>query len=170
MRKMLPVLLCVLPATLFAADDRTTAKLINTEGRIIGRADLTQIASGVLVSARASRLPPGEHGFHFHEIGECDPATAFKSAGDHYAPGGHRHGLDVAGGPHAGDMPNQIVDEHGNLRVNVLNTRVSLTGGDAPLLDDDGSALVVHAGADDYRSQPSGDAGGRIACAEIVKR
>lgn len=170
MRKMLPALLYLLPVTLFAADDSATANFINTEGRTLGDVDLTQIESGVLVSARASRLPPGEHGFHFHETGECGPKTAFKSAGDHYAPGGRKHGLDTAGGPHAGDMPNQIVDEHGNLRVNLLNTRVSLTGGDAPLLDDDGSALVVHAGADDYRSQPSGDAGDRIACAEIVQQ
>ena len=168
MRKMLPVLLCLFPAALFGAGERMQAVFIDPDGQTIGSVTLTQLESGVLVDASAAGLPPGEHGFHFHETGDCDPQTGFQSAGDHYAPGEHQHGLDVARGPHAGDMPNQFVDAKGQMRVNLLNTRVSLEDGHAPLLDGDGSALVIHAGADDYRSQPSGDAGDRIACAEIA--
>ncbi|MEC9364870.1 MAG: superoxide dismutase family protein [Pseudomonadota bacterium] len=167
--RMLTLLLPLLAIPLHAAEDTVKATFINTDGRAIGTVDLRQIESGVLVSARASRLPSGRHGFHFHEAGQCDPQTGFRSAGGHYAPRKNAHGLDAADGPHAGDMPNQTVDERGALRVDLLNSRVSLAGAEAPLLDDDGSALVVHAGRDDYRSQPSGDAGNRIACAAIVQ-
>ena len=90
----------------------------------------------------------------------------FKSAGGHYA-GGMKHGFLVEGGPHPGDMPNVTVGSDGVLKVSVLNTMVSVKGGENPLLDDDGSALMIHSGADDYESQPAGDAGNRIACAVI---
>lgn len=141
--------------------------LIDRDGRQIGTAVFQDTPNGLLVSVSAAGLPPGEHGFHIHETGRCDPAAGFSSAGGHFAPGGHQHGFEVPQGPHAGDMPNQFVGADGRLRAHVFNPAVTLGEGAGSLADADGSALVVHAGADDYHSQPSGDAGDRIACAVI---
>lgn len=139
---------------------------VDNEGREIGTAALTEAsAGGVLIDVEIDALPSGEHGFHIHESGRCE--GDFSSAGGHYNPTGGEHGYLAGQAAHAGDMPNQFVGENGKLRAHVFNPKVSFSGGEAPLLDDDGSALVVHANADDYRSQPSGDAGSRIACAVI---
>jgi Cu-Zn family superoxide dismutase len=145
------------------------ATFVNQQGQQVGTATVAQTPNGVLINAEIAGLPPGEHGFHIHETGRCDPTTGFESAGGHYAPGGHKHGYLVEGGPHAGDMPNQFVVQDGRLRAQVFNTNITLDSGPATLFDDDGSAIIVHANADDYRSQPSGDAGGRIACAVIQR-
>lgn len=144
------------------------APVIDRQGQQIGTVVAEETPNGVLVSATIEGLPPGEHGFHLHETGTCDPGEGFSTAGGHYAPRGNQHGFRVEGGPHAGDMPNQFVDEDGRLRVHVFNPRVSWSAGEAALADADGSALIVHSGADDYRSQPSGDAGERLACAVIA--
>jgi superoxide dismutase, Cu-Zn family len=102
-----------------------------------------------------------------HQTGRCD-APSFESAGGHYAPMKRQHGFLASGGPHAGDMTNvQVVGSA--VSVQEFNPFVTLSGGEAPLLDQDGSALVIHAKADDYSTQPSGDAGARIACA-VVQR
>jgi len=122
----------------------------------------------VLISASVETIPAGEHGFHIHSAGVCDPETGFKSAGGHFAPRSNGHGIKEASGPHAGDMPNQYADDHGMLRAHVLNPNVTLFAGVGSLFDADGSALVIHAGSDDYTSQPSGAAGKRLACAVIA--
>ncbi len=143
------------------------AVFLDPQGNSIGTATLVETPNGVLIRAELANLPPGIHGFHIHETGACDPEGGFESAGGHYNPTGAEHGFMVEGGPHAGDMANQTVGEDGRLMAQVFNERVSLTGGEAPLLDDDGSAIVIHATADDYMSQPSGAAGDRIACGVI---
>ena len=163
--------LALLPTLAFPAahmGESVEVDMIGTDGESMGTATITQTAAGaVLVRAEVSGLEPGEHGFHIHETGTCDPATNFDSAGGHYAgEGDPSHGL-VEGGPHAGDMPNQDVGEDGMLMAEVFNANVSLSGEMNPLDDADGSALLIHAGADDYESQPSGDAGGRVACGVI---
>lgn len=145
------------------------AEFVNAKGEKIGSATLTQTPHGVLIQVEIRGLPPGEHAFHIHETGKCDASGQFRSAGGHYAPRGKSHGFMVEDGPHAGDMPNQYVSKDGVLRADVVNPRVTLGSGKASLFDDDGSALVVHAGADDYSSQPSGDAGDRLACAVIER-
>jgi Cu-Zn family superoxide dismutase len=145
------------------------ATFVNQQGVQVGTATLAQAANGVLINIELTGLPPGGHGFHIHETGRCDPTTGFESAGEHYAPGGHTHGYLVEGGPHAGDMPNQFAGQDGRLRADVFNPNVTLYPGPLTLFDDDGSALIVHANADDYRNQPSGDAGGRVACAVIER-
>ncbi|BBK44367.1 superoxide dismutase [Cu-Zn] [Allostella vacuolata] len=150
-----------------ASPEGMQATFVDANGKNVGDATLAQTPHGVLITARISGLPPGEHGFHLHETGRCDAAGGFESAGGHYAPRGKAHGFKAEDGPHAGDMPNQFVGSDGWLRAHVLNARVSIGGGAAALLDADGSALVVHAGADDYGSQPSGKAGKRLACAVI---
>jgi Cu-Zn family superoxide dismutase len=143
--------------------------LINASGASVGTARLTQLPHGVLVALDARSLPPGEHALHFHMIGSCDPATQFNSAGGHFAPGATSHGFGVQAGPHAGDMPNQFVAADGTLRAHVLNPAVTLGSGANSLFDTDGSALILHEKADDYSTQPTGDAGGRLACAVIKK-
>ena len=152
-----------------APGSRATADVtfINSDGRPVGTGTLTQTDRGVLITASLSGLPAGEHAFHVHETGRCD-APSFESAGGHYAPLKRQHGFLASGGPHAGDMTNvQVVGS--TVSVQEFNPFVTLSGGEAPLLDQDGSALVLHAKADDYSTQPSGDAGARIACA-VVQR
>jgi Cu-Zn family superoxide dismutase len=143
------------------------ATVIGLDGNAMGMITLQEVPSGVLLTTDLKGLPEGEHGFHFHEKGVCDPAAKFTTSGGHFAAGGHEHGLMVMDGPHGGDMPNQYVGADGILKTQVLNTGVTLSPGPKSLLDADGSALVIHAGSDDYTSQPAGNAGGRIACAVI---
>ena len=146
------------------------AEFLDQNGKTTGTAELTQTPHGVLVEVDITGLPPGEHGFHLHETGTCAPDTGFESAGGHYGPGGQAHGFLVAEGPHAGDMPNQFVGADGRLRAQALLHEVTFSGGEAPIFDADGSALVVHTKADDDESQPSGEAGDRLACAVLERQ
>jgi superoxide dismutase, Cu-Zn family len=163
------VLLLAAPA--FAADkaspvEKASAVLKDANGKEVGRATLTPTPSGVLVSLDLTAVPAGEHAFHIHAVGKCEPPD-FKSAGPHFNPDNTKHGLMNQEGPHAGDMPNLHVPADGKLQVEVLNPTVSLSG-ESALLDADGSALVIHASADDYKTDPAGNAGARIACGVIT--
>lgn len=142
------------------------AELRNLNGQSVGEVHLRQLATGVLVSGTLTNMPPGAHGIHVHAIGQCTPP--FESAGGHYAPDDHVHGFENAKGPHAGDLPNIYVPESGVLRFEYVTPRFSL-GGRQPLLDSDGAAVVIHNYADDYRTEPSGNSGARIACGVIVR-
>ena len=143
-----------------------TAELKNAEGASVGTATLTQTAQGVLIKLAVQKLPPGDHALHLHAVGECTPP--FTTAGGHFNPAGKKHGMMAADGQHAGDMPNLHVPASGEIQVEVLNAAVTLAKGPAnSLLDADGSAMVIHAQADDYKSDPTGEAGGRIACGVI---
>lgn len=144
-----------------------SANLQGTDGTELGSVQLEQTPNGVLLTLDLNELPAGVHGFHIHETGQCQPD--FQAAGGHFAKG-MKHGLKVEGGPHPGDMPNIHVDEDGSLSQEVFNSRISLDeGDDGYLFDEDGSAIMIHSGADDYESQPSGDAGDRIACGVIER-
>jgi Cu-Zn family superoxide dismutase len=162
-------LVCASSAGLAQAPPQAVAVVVNLKGQEIGKARLTQTASGLLIDINLSGIAPGEHGFHIHEIGICDPADGFKSAGGHFNPNQHQHGYMAEHGPHAGDMPNLFSGADGEVRANVLNTKVTLTDGPGNLLDGNGSAIVVHADPDDYNGQPAGNAGVRIACGVIEK-
>lgn len=149
-----------------AAQQKASAALKDADGNSVGTVQLMETPNGVLLSAKLSGLPAGKHAFHIHETGKCEPP--FTSAGGHYNPTGAKHGFEVKGGPHAGDMPNITIPESGSLAFDTVDPRVTLAKGKkTTLFDDDGSAIVIHAGADDYKSQPSGDAGDRIACGVI---
>ncbi len=148
------------------SDARASAEFIDAQNESTGKATLTETPNGVLVEVELEGLKPGWHAFHVHERGKCS-APDFKSAGEHYAPHGKKHGAKMKQGPHAGDMPNIHVGDDGKATFEVLLDRTSLGGGKASLQDKDGSALMVHEKADDYASQPSGNAGARVACAEI---
>ena len=143
------------------------ADLSDASGQPIGSATLTQTPHGVLISAQLHNLPPGQHAFHIHAVGECTPPLT--SAGPHFNPTNRQHGIENVAGMHAGDMPNITVPESGIVQVQVLSTMTSLAEGGNRILDDDGSALVVHATADDYVSDPAGNAGARIACGVITR-
>jgi Cu-Zn family superoxide dismutase len=143
-----------------------TASLKDASGNEVGKAALTETPSGLLIRLDLTAAPSGEHALHFHAVGKCEPPD-FKSAGPHFNPGEHKHGIENPEGPRAGDMPNLHVPGDGRLSLEVLNPAVTLSG-KAALLDEDGSALVIHAAADDYRTDPAGNAGDRIACGVIA--
>jgi superoxide dismutase, Cu-Zn family len=147
-----------------------SAPIMDASGKEIGMVKLQQTPAGVLVTAHAMGISKGEHGFHFHQKGMCEASENFTTAGGHFNPGEDMHGLMVEGGPHGGDMPNQYADDSGMMMAEVLNTGISLEK-DVPnsIWDEDGTALVIHAKSDDYKSQPSGAAGDRVACAVVAK-
>jgi Cu-Zn family superoxide dismutase len=149
------------------AADTAHAVLKDKDGKEVGTVDLTDTPNGVLMHLDLTAVPPGDHGFHVHAIGKCEPPD-FKSAGGHFNPDETKHGLMTADGPHAGDMPNLYVPESGKITLEVLAPLVTLKG-DPALLDADGSALVIHAAPDDYQSDPAGNAGDRIACGVVTE-
>ena len=143
------------------------AVLRNAAGAEVGTAMLMQDGDGVRIEYRLTSLEPGERAFHLHESGSCEAPT-FESAGGHFNPTGRSHGLEHPQGPHAGDMPNLEVGDDGTVEGSVTNDRVTLLANQPnSVFDSDGTALVIHAGADDQQSQPSGDAGDRVACGVI---
>jgi Cu-Zn family superoxide dismutase len=145
------------------------ASFVDQAGKPLGSAQLTQTEKGVLIDIDLKDLTPGAHGFHIHQTGKCDGAAKFTTAGGHFGVAGQEHGYHSGKGPHAGDLPNLIVPAGGALKQQIFTPGVTLGAGDNSLFDADGSALVIHAKGDDYRSQPAGDSGDRIGCAVIEK-
>lgn len=143
-----------------------TVALAAASGSLVsGTLKLTPVSDGVRIVGEIGGLAPNStHGFHIHETGDCSAADA-KSAGGHFNPASMPHGRAGAGPHHAGDMDNIVSNAQGVARVDVVDRSVTLGGGAAN--DADGRAFIVHGGADDYTSQPSGDAGSRVACGVI---
>lgn len=147
------------------AQGGVTAALRDASGRDLGTVTLDSAAQGITLSGRLTGLPPGEHAFHLHASGGCEPPS-FESAGGHWNPTDAAHGTESPKGPHFGDLPNITVGPDSAVAVNATTPGGTLRGENA-LLDADGAAVVVHQGTDDYKSQPSGDAGDRIACGVV---
>jgi Cu-Zn family superoxide dismutase len=153
-------------ATAPLPDSTAVAELRDAGGKIVGTATFTQLGAGVRLVLDVKGLPPGAKGVHLHEVGRCE-APRFVSAGGHFNPRARRHGLLNPEGPHAGDLPNITIGPDGSGRLETLTDRVTLSEGPTSLFDADGSALVVHAGPDDFRTDPTGNSGDRIACGAI---
>ena len=137
--------------------------LVNSAGQTIGSVTAAQTSGGVTLAISAAGVPHGIHGVHVHAVGRCE-GPKFESAGAHWNPANRKHGLSNPAGPHAGDLPNVTAASNGVLRETVVLAATSI----ADLADTDGSALVIHATADDYMTDPSGNSGGRIACAVLA--
>ena len=155
------------PAASFATET-ASAELVNVEGAVIGEATFEQTPTGVLIFVDVRDLPPGPHGIHLHAVGACTPD--FKAASGHINPGKVPHGLRNPDGPDNGDLPNLHAAADGTARAEFFSTLVSVSGGEMPaLLDEDGSAVIIHENPDDHMTQPIGGAGGRIGCGIIEK-
>ena len=131
------------------------AELKNAAGERVGEASLQDTAEGVKVSATFIDLPPGQHAFHVHAVGRCEPP--FDSAGGHFNPTGRQHGRDNPQGPHAGDMPNIELSDRTAPSIEIVLKDTTLDRGPNRLLDADGASLVVHERADDYVTDPAGN-------------
>lgn len=154
-------------ASLYDAAPRTVASstIANAAGMPIGTAQFVDTAGRLHVNVSVTGLPAGTHAVHLHQVGRCQ-APDFTSAGGHLNPAGNTHGTLSPTGPHLGDLPNI---EIGASRTGSVTAELGAasTQALAHLFDDDGTAIVVHAQADDYRTDPTGNAGGRIACGVV---
>ena len=161
------VLAVAIASPVASAADMAGADIINTDGAVIGKATFEQAPTGVLMSVDVAGLPPGAHGIHLHAVGSCTPN--FKAATGHINPNKAKHGLRNPEGPDNGDLPNLYAAADGTAKAEFFTTLVSVAGGDMPaLLDEDGSAVIIHENPDDHMTQPIGGSGGRIGCGVIA--
>ena len=147
---------------------KTRVTLKDAQGKSVGRVVAWQQGPGVGLQLNLHGLPPGEHAIHFHTNAKCD-APDFKSAGAHFNPENKKHGLENPEGHHAGDMMNFTVDAQGNAKTRLEDKDATLGDGSHSLFSNGGTAIVIHAKADDMKTDPSGNSGDRIACGVITK-
>jgi Cu-Zn family superoxide dismutase len=143
----------------------TTVTLRDAKGDDVTTLTLSDAGNGILVTGTLNEVSPGPHAIHFHAVGKCEPP--FDGAGGHFNPTSKQHGILNPAGHHAGDMPNIVMPEEGQGVIQIFAAGVSLAPGEGSLRDEDGTAVVIHAGPDDYKTDPSGDSGGRIACGVV---
>ncbi len=155
---------------LAAAPKSAHAEIVNARGAKIGSAKITLTSDGVKIAVKVSQLTPGEHGLHIHTVGKCE-GPAFTSAGGHFNPTNAHHGVHNAQEPHPhlGDLMNLVVDTNGKGNASFIANGVTLGDGANSLFHEGGTALVIHAKADNLMSDPSGNSGDRIACGVIEK-
>jgi Cu-Zn family superoxide dismutase len=163
------------PATAHGAKHKAvaplaTVKIADPAGATIGTGKVLGAAAGsehVRLWLEVAGLTPGVHGIHLHAVGTCT-APDFKSAGGHLNPDMHMHGMLNPKGPHLGDLPNLTADASGKATT-TIELPITAATLDTTLFDTDGTALVIHAGPDDYKTDPAGNSGGRVACGVFVK-
>lgn len=144
------------------------ADIVNAQGQKIGVAKISAAKDGIKIEVDVSQLPPGTHGIHIHSIGKCE-GPDFASAGPHLNPYTKKHGKDNPEGPHAGDLLNIEVKADGRAKTTLHDAMVTLNDGPNSVFHDGGTALVIHAKEDDYKTDPAGNSGPRIACGVIQK-
>lgn len=165
---MLPLLLAACASVGNApSGPLATATIASREGKPVGSAELFAAGEGASLKVELAGIAPGVHGVHLHAIGAC-VAPDFKSAGGHLNPDGKQHGMENPMGHHLGDLPNIVVgaDGVGAASVELDDARAGIL---EKMFDEDGTAVVVHAGPDDYRTDPSGNSGGRVACGVFAR-
>jgi Cu-Zn family superoxide dismutase len=147
---------------------KTKVELKDAQGKSVGTVMIWADGPGVKGQADLHDVPPGEHAFHFHQNAKCE-APDFKSAGPHFNPEGKKHGLENPEGHHAGDMANFTVGADGKAKFKIENKEANLGTDSHSLFSNGGTAIVIHAKADDMKTDPAGNAGDRIACGVITK-
>jgi len=164
------ILVSVLVAAAYGANKPVTVNLADGKGQYVGSATITENkgGNGVTIKLNFKDLPPGEHAVHIHSVAKCE-GPGFTTAGGHFNPGMKQHGKDNPMGSHAGDMNNFTVGPKGTAKATVVNSIVNLGTGSNSLFANGGTALMIHAKADDYKTDPTGNAGDRIACGTITK-
>ncbi len=170
MRAAALILLLSLSGTAIAADSLkkgAVAVLQNAEGKTVGEARFSPAPDGVALNVKVTGLPAGTHGIHLHAVGSCK-APDFASAGSHWNPMHKMHGLDSPQGAHLGDLPNLVIGTNGTGKLDAVVKGAKLDSSDSGLFDADGTALVLHAGPDDNKTDPSGNSGGRVACGVVT--